>query len=206
MANSISEYFQDGCGRCAKVASPQCNVRRYADVLAALTALLRQSELQETIKWGQPCYVWQGQNVVMLAAFNDYCVLSFFQGVLLTDPSKRLVQAGEHTQAARQWRFSHVAEVSQHQALIEAYLQQAKLLAARGEKVQYQSQLPEFPEELTQAMADDRQLAESFAKLTPGRQRGYLLHFTSAKQAKTRQARVAKYREQIIAGKGLDDK
>jgi uncharacterized protein YdeI (YjbR/CyaY-like superfamily) len=162
--------------------------------------------LTEEFKWGQPCYTLDGQNVVLIHGFKAYCALLFFKGALLKDPKKILVQQTANVQAARQLRFTSGAEIVKLQATIKAYIKEAVAVQKAGLQVEFKETAAfAMPEEFQRRLDDTPGLKAAFAKLTPGRQRGYLLHFADAKLAKTREARVAKHVPRILKGKGLDD-
>jgi uncharacterized protein YdeI (YjbR/CyaY-like superfamily) len=171
-----------------------------------LRVILRGYGLTEALKWGQPCYTHEGRNVVLIHGFKDYCALLFMKGALMKDPNGLLIQQTPNVQSARQIRFTHLGEITQLEPVIRAYVQEAVSLTEAGAKVTRKSTadfplVDEFREQLEAAPA----LKAAFQALTPGRQRGYLLHFASAKQAKTRQARVEKCAPLILRGKGLGD-
>ncbi|HEX4240353.1 MAG TPA: DUF1801 domain-containing protein [Steroidobacteraceae bacterium] len=173
-------------------------------------ALLRQlclaSGLNEELKWGQACYDLNGSNVVLIHGFKDYCALLFMKGALLEDPRKKLIQQTKNVQSARQLRFSSLAEVNQEKATIKAYIREAIAVEKSGAKVAMKG-VAQFavPEEFQKRLDDDAALAKAFHALTPGRQKGYLLHFAGAKQSTTRTARVEKHVPRILKGLGLDD-
>ena len=171
-----------------------------------LRAILRSCGLIEELKWGQPCYTSEGRNVVLIHGFKDYCALLFMKGALLKDPQGLLVQQTPNVQSARQIRFTHLGEIGQLEPVIKAYVGEAVELTKAGSKI-VRKTTAEFPvaDEFREKLDAFPALAAAFQALTPGRQRGYLLHFASAKQAKTRQARVETCTALILQGKGLDD-
>lgn len=162
--------------------------------------------LTEELKWGCPCYLYNETNVVLIHVFKEYCAILFFKGALLNDPNGILVQQTENVQAARQMRFTNIKEIAKLEKTIKAYIYEAIEVEKAGLKVTLK-QTREFPmvEEFEVKLNKNKALKKAFESLTPGRQRAYLLHFSSAKQAKTREARVEKYIPQILAGKGIDD-
>jgi len=173
---------------------------------AALRAIIQSSDLSEELKWGQPCYTLDGQNVVLMHGFKDYCALLFFKGALMKDPKSILVQQTENVQAARQVRFTSLAQITKLEKTLKSYVKNAIELEQSGAKVAFKKTAEfSFPEELERKMDEIPALRAAFEELTPGRQRGYLLHFSSAKQAKTRESRIDKCVQRILAGKGLDD-
>lgn len=211
MNKTAATYFTTGCGRCPKGGTPDCKViSTWQAELAALRALVLASGLTEECKWGVPCYTFgndkQRDNVVLIHAFNDYCALLFFKGALLKDAKGILIQQTENVQAARQLRFTDVREITKLKATITAYLQEAIAVEKAGLKVSMKP-TAEFamPEEFQAKLDVSPALKTAFEALTPGRQRGYLLHFAAAKQSKTREARIEKCTPQILNGKGLLD-
>jgi uncharacterized protein YdeI (YjbR/CyaY-like superfamily) len=173
---------------------------------AALRQLCLASGLNEELKWGQACYDLDGGNVVLIHGFKDYCALLFMKGALLKDPKGILIQQTKNVQAARQIRFASLADINKHKAAVKAYLREAIAVEKSGVKVEMKSAAEfDVPEEFLNRLDDDPRLAEAFHALTPGRQKGYLLHFAGAKQSATRAARVEKHVPRILKGLGLDD-
>ncbi|MEO8376760.1 MAG: YdeI/OmpD-associated family protein, partial [Candidatus Sumerlaeota bacterium] len=162
--------------------------------------------LTEELKWGVPCYTLENTNIVLIHAFKDYYAFLFFKGALLKDPKNILIQQTKNVQAARQIRFTSVAEVVKLKSALKAYIQDAIGVEKSGLKVELKKTAEfEMPEEFRMRLDKSPALKKAFGALTPGRQRAYLLHFSSAKQSKTREARVEKCAPQILKGKGLDD-
>jgi uncharacterized protein YdeI (YjbR/CyaY-like superfamily) len=162
--------------------------------------------LTEELKWGKPCYTYQESNIVLIHGFKDYCALLFFKGALLKDPRGILVQQTENVQAARQIRFTDVQEIVEMEPILKTYIKEATDAGKAGLEVSYKK-TSEFvvPEEFQKRLNDSRALKTAFNALTPGRQRGYILYFSAAKQSRTREARVEKCVRQILDGKGLND-
>jgi uncharacterized protein YdeI (YjbR/CyaY-like superfamily) len=211
MNQHADTYFSTGCGRCPRGGTSECKViSSWQAELAALRALVLASGLTEECKWGVPCYTFgndkQRGNVVLIHAFNDYCALLFFKGALLKDGKGILIQQTENVQSARQLRFTNVREITKLKSTIGAYLQEAIAVEKAGLKVAMKP-TAEFamPEEFQAKLDESPALKIAFEALTPGRQRGYLLHFSAAKQSKTRAVRIEKCTPQILAGKGLLD-
>jgi uncharacterized protein YdeI (YjbR/CyaY-like superfamily) len=171
-----------------------------------LRAIILGSPLTEELKWGQPCYSLENRNIVLMHGFKEYCALLFFKGALLKDPKGILVQQTENVQAARQIRFTNVREIVEREPTLKAYIEEAIEAEKAGLKVKLKktSQFA-MPEEFQKKLAETPALKTAFAALTPGRQRGYLLYFSAAKQSKTRESRIEKCTPQILKGKGLDD-
>ena len=171
-----------------------------------LRTLVLDCGLNETLKWGCPCYTYEDSNVVLIHTFKEYCALLLFKGALLKDPKELLVQQTENVQAARQMRFISSQEITKLKTTIKAYIKEAIAAEKSGMKVELKK-TSEFavPEEFKQILKEDAALKKAFNALTPGRQRGYLLHFSAAKQSKTREARIEKCIPDILEGKGLND-
>ena len=182
------------------------NARRWRAEYAALRQLCLASGLNEEIKWGQACYDLNGRNVVLIHGFKDYCALLFMKGALLKDPRGILVQQTKNVQSARQIRFASLADINKQKAAVKAYIREAIAIEKSGAKVQMKTAAQfEMPAEFLTRLDDDPELSEAFHALTPGRQKGYLLHFAGAKQSATRTARVEKHAPRILKGLGLDD-
>jgi uncharacterized protein YdeI (YjbR/CyaY-like superfamily) len=181
--------------------------KRWSAEFAALRQLCLASGLNEELKWGQASYDLFGRNVVLIHGFKDYCALLFMKGALLKDAKGILIQQTKNVQAARQIRFVSLADINKHKAAVKAYLREAVAVEKSGVKVEMKSAAQfDVPEEFLKRLDDDPRLAEAFHALTPGRQKGYLLHFAGAKQSATRAARVEKHVPRILKGLGLDDR
>lgn len=170
--------------------------------IAALKKLLSGFDLELEKKWGKPCYALDGANVVIIQDFRDTIALGFFQGTLLKDPKKLLVQLGK-VQAARVMQFTSVSEITAKSTAIKAYVREAMALAKDGRKVEIKPAEVAIPAELKARFRGDPVLKRAFEALTPGRQRGYLFHFADAKQSETRTTRIEKAVPAILAGRGL---
>jgi uncharacterized protein YdeI (YjbR/CyaY-like superfamily) len=175
---------------------------RWQAEIAELQRILAGFALREECKWGKPCYTLNGSNVVIIQGFKEYCALGFFQGALLKDPKKLLVQLGQ-TQAARIMKFTSAKEIAAKAATIKAYVREAMAAAKAGLKVETTPRELPVPEELEQKFRKDPRFKRAFEALTPGRQRGYLYHFAGAKQSATRTARIEKAMPAIFAGRGF---
>ena len=180
--------------------------RLWRDEMTALRHIVCDCGLTEEVKWGQPCYTLDGANVVLIHGFKDYCALLFMKGALMKDPESLLIQQTRNVQSARQIRFTGLAEIVARRAVLKTYVEEAIAAEKAGLKVE-KKPTADFPrpEELLTRFAASAALKSAFEALTAGRQRAYLLHFASAKQAKTREARIDKCAPLILAGKGLDD-
>ena len=158
------------------------------------------------MKWGVPCYSLEGKNVVLIHGFKEYCAVLFFKGALLKDPQDILVVQTENVQAARQVRFTNVGQIREIAAVLKSYIREAMEVEKAGLTVSFKK-TDEFamPEEFQNKLDTDPALKKAFEALTPGRQRAYLLHFSSAKQSKTREARIEKSRQKIFDGIGPNE-
>ncbi|MGR3796221.1 YdeI/OmpD-associated family protein [Vannielia sp. SX4] len=174
--------------------------------MEAVRAVLLAGPLEETFKWRQPCYVWNGTNVCMPGGYGGRCRLSFFRGVLLDDPEGLLVPPGPNSRAARVMEFHSVEEVEAARGAIEGFVAQAVKLVEEGRTVDLPADDFELVEELEEALAGDDALREAWEALTPGRRRGWALHFGGAKKAETRVGRIEKARDAILDGKGMHDR
>jgi uncharacterized protein YdeI (YjbR/CyaY-like superfamily) len=171
-----------------------------------LRTIILDCGLTEELKWGCPCYTFQHTNLVLIHGFNEYCALLFFKGALLSDPEGILIQQTENVQSARQVRFTTVREITKLKTALKAYIYEAIEVEKAGLKVKYKKTSDfKAPEEFQAKLDKNPALKKAFEALTPGRQRAYVFYFSSAKQSKTREARVEKYIQQILKGKGLED-
>ena len=180
--------------------------KRWQVEIETLRSIVLDCGLTEELKWGCPCYALDGRNVVLIHVFKEYCAFLFFKGALLKDPKGILIQQTANVQAARQIRFTGVREIVKEKSVLKAYIKNAIAVEKAGLKVPLKK-TKEFtmPEEFRSKLEESPALKRAFYSLTPGRQRGYLLHFSTAKQSKTRELRVEKCMKQILNGKGLDD-
>ncbi|MEO7212277.1 YdeI/OmpD-associated family protein [Mucilaginibacter sp.] len=180
--------------------------QKWQEEIVKLRAIILGCGLTEELKWGCPCYTFQQNNIVLIHVFKEYCAVLFFKGALLNDADGILVQQTENVQAARQVRFSNIRKIVELESTLKTYVFEAIEVEKAGLKVDLKK-TTEFsvPEEFQTKLDETSGLKAAFEALTPGRQRGYLLHFSQPKQAKTRGARVEKYIPQILNGKGIDD-
>jgi uncharacterized protein YdeI (YjbR/CyaY-like superfamily) len=190
----------------AKVDGFLRKAKKWREEFEKLRMVCLDSGLTEELKWGKPCYTYQKSNVVLIHGFKEYCALLFMKGTLLKDPNGILVQQTENVQAARQIRFTNVREIVEMEPILKAYIKEAIKVEKAGLEVDYKK-TSEFavPEEFQNRLIESPALKTAFDALTPGRQRGYLLHFSAAKQSKTREARIEKSLQQILDGKGLNE-
>jgi uncharacterized protein YdeI (YjbR/CyaY-like superfamily) len=188
------------------VSKVHAKEKRWSEEFGELRRLCLASGLNEELKWGQACYDLNGKNVVLIHGFKDYCALLFMKGALLEDSKELLVRQTQNVQAARQMRFASLAEVRKRKAAIKDYIERAIAVERSGAKVPMKTAAQfEVAKEFEKRMDEDSELAEAFHALTPGRQKGYLLYFSAAKQSTTRSARVEKCAPRILRGLGLDD-
>lgn len=206
MITEVEEYFAKGCGRCARFGTRECATKLWAEGLAGLRALCLEAELEEQVKWGHPCYVHSGRNIVLIGAFRGDFRLTFFNAALLSDPAGILEKRGPNTREADMIRFAASEQVEARAGVIRDYLREAMGHAEAGRKAPRKPAETEMPGELLAAMEDDPELARAFAALTPGRQRSYALNLAAAKKPQTRVARIAKFRPAILAGKGANER
>ena len=180
--------------------------KQWQDEIEKLRIMVLDCGLNEELKWGCPCYTSEGRNIVLIHTFKEYCALLFFKGALLNNEAGLLIQQTENVQVGRQIRFTDLRQIIDQEQLIKAYIAEAIQVEKLGLKVELKKtdefeMVDEFKYKLDHIPA----LKEAFEALTPGRQRGYLLHFAQAKQSKTREARIEKYMPQIMAGKGWNE-
>ena len=179
---------------------------KWQEEYSELRMLILDCGLTEELKWGCPCYTFKNSNIVLIHGFKDYCAMLFMQGALLKDPKKILIQQTKNVQSARQIRFKNIDDVLNSKSSIKAYIKEAIKIEKSGLKFELKKTIEyEIPAEFKTVLEDMPDLKKAFQTLTPGRQRGYLLYFSSAKQSKTRETRIEKYIHQILSGKGLDD-
>jgi len=191
----------------AKVDGYLDRAKRWQEEMGKLREIALSCSLDEDLKWGKPCYEYHSKNVVIIVGFKEHCALIFAKGALMKDPKNLLILPGENTQAARQMRFSSAAEIDKLQQVIKSYIENAIEVEKSGKKVQFKkSSEHKIPEELQVAFRRTPTFEKAFRALTPGRQRAYLMHFSGAKQARTREARIEKCRPQIMKGQGLNDR
>lgn len=181
--------------------------RIWPDELRAVRAIVLEFPLAEELKWRQPCYTYDGANVAILHEMRAYCGLGFFKGALIDDPGGLLAAPGENSQASRQMRFHSVAEVAEKADALRGILARAIAVEQAGLKVEFTARHElDYPEELIARIEADPEFADAFEALTPGRKRGYVLHFSGAKQSATRARRIEKQVPRILERKGMHDR
>lgn len=204
---TVDSYLAQGCMRCKLGGTPECKVHNWPEELVQLRRIINACGLTEEVKWGVPCYTSGGKNIAIMSAFKEYASLSFFKGALLKDSEQILDKPGKNTQAARLIKFTDVETILKMEPVLKAYIREAVEVEEKGLKVETKKSTElEIPEEFQAIMDEMPELQEAFDGLTPGRQRGYVLHFAQPKQSKTRTARVEKCIPKILEGKGFFDR
>ena len=179
---------------------------KWREAFEKLRAIALECGLTEEFKWGKPCYTFGNANVVLIHGFKEYCALLFIKGALLKDPQGILVQQTENVQAGRQVRFTSPGEIAAKESVLKAHIYEAIEVEKAGLEVPYKKNTEyAVPEELRSKFDETPALKAAFEALTPGRQRSYLLYFSEPKQSKTRTARIEKYAQHILNGKGMND-
>jgi uncharacterized protein YdeI (YjbR/CyaY-like superfamily) len=205
MITNVEDYFLSGCGRCKHFNTPNCKVHKWDIELFELRKIILKSQLKETTKWGMPVYTLNDKNVLAIAAFKEYCCISFFKGPLLNDEFNLLEAPGENSKTFRQIRITKSATVKSLQKKIEAYIKQAISIEQAGVKLEKPANNEPLPVELLEVFKKKKPVHKAFLSLTPGRQRGYILFFNQAKQTATKISRIEKAIPSILAGKGMHD-
>ncbi len=180
---------------------------KWKSAFAKLREIFQGYELAEDFKWGKPCYTLDGENIALIHGFKDYCAILFINGAVMADPENVLIQQTENVQAGRQMRFDSAEQIDAMTSVIKTYIAEAITAQKEGRKPELKkTEKYAIPEELQSAFDFDPAFQQAFYALTPGRQRGYILHFTGAKQSATRTARIEKYRDKIFDGLGFNDR
>jgi uncharacterized protein YdeI (YjbR/CyaY-like superfamily) len=189
-----------------KVDAFLSRAEKWRDEFEKLRTVALDCQLTEEFKWGVPCYTYEDKNIVLIHGFKDYCAILFVKGALLKDSQGVLIRQTENVQAGRQIRFTSVQEIAEMENILKVYIHEAVEAEKAGLEVNHkQTAEYKLPEEFQKRLEVNPALKDAFEALTPGRQRAYILYFSSPKQAKTREARIEKYSQQILSGKGLDD-
>jgi uncharacterized protein YdeI (YjbR/CyaY-like superfamily) len=182
------------------------NEKRWQEEFKKLRQIILDCQLTEELKWGQPCYALDGNNIVLMHGFKEYCALLFMKGALLKDAKGVLIQQTENVQSARQIRFTNVQEINKMEKTLKSYIHEAIEVEKAGLKVELKKTTDfKVPEEFQSKLDKLPALRAAFDALTPGRQRAYLFYFSQPKQSKTRESRVEKYIPKILDGMGWDD-
>ena len=206
MITDIDDFFELGCGRCDRFATPDCSTRFWHQGLLDLRRICGDVGMTEHVKWGHPTYMHAGRNIVIMGAFRDDFRLTFFDAALMRDPHGVLIGQGPNSSHPDCFKFDDNGQVVAAEAVIREYLLEAMGYAEQGIKPPKVERQVELPEELIEALESDPELAEAFERLTPGRQRSYAFALNSAKTSATKVARIIKYRDKILAGKGALDR
>ncbi|WP_306117980.1 MULTISPECIES: YdeI/OmpD-associated family protein [unclassified Roseitalea] len=206
MITDIEDYFVKGCGRCERFATSDCSTRRWIVGLRALRRICLDAGLVETVKWAHPCYMHAGRNIAIIGAFRGDFRLSFFDAALMSDPEGILERQGPNTPHPDMIRFADDVRVETMAPIILSYLAQAMGHAEAGRRPSRRHSTLDWPDELAEALAADAELADAFHALTPGRQTSYVINLNGAKKSETRLARIARFRERILAGKGATER
>lgn len=170
-----------------------------------LRKIILQCGVKEELKWGVPCYTLDNKNILIVSALKESVCLSFFKGALLKDEQKILEKAGENSQSGRLIKFTDIESIIRSEKAIQSYIAEAIAIEKSGKKIERNTYPNPLPDELLEAFKSDPSFEAAFYRLTPGRQRGYIIHFSQPKQAQTRVNRIEKYRTQILNGKGMHD-
>lgn len=180
--------------------------KKWQDELVKLREIVLDCQLVEELKWKVPCYTINGKNIVLIHAFKEYCALLFMKGSLLNDSKNILFQQTDNVQSGRQIRFTNIQEIIDLEADLKAYIFEAIEVEKAGLKIEYKKTEDfEMPEEFQIVLNENQEIKAAFDALTPGRQKGYLLHFSGAKQSATRNSRIENSIDRILKGKGLND-
>jgi uncharacterized protein YdeI (YjbR/CyaY-like superfamily) len=202
----IDHYLEAGCGRCPLGGTSSCKVHSWTKELEKLRSIVLDCGLSEELKWGVPCYTFQGKNVLMVSAFKGYCALSFFKGALLNNSRKILTAPGKNSQSARVIRFTGLDEIVKLEQTLKALIFESIEVEKAGLKVEFKKNPEPVPDELQKRLDEDSFFKSAFEGLSPGRQRGYILYFSQPKQSKTRFERIEKCIPKILNGEGLNDR
>jgi uncharacterized protein YdeI (YjbR/CyaY-like superfamily) len=203
MITNPDDFFTQGCGRCDRFATPECSAALWIDGLKHLRRILLDLGLEEVVKWAHPCYTHAGRNIALLTAFQGDFRLTFMNPGLLVDTKGVLERQGPNSQTPSMLRFGTAAQVAEMEPVIRAYLKQLIDHAEAGTRPPKLEREIDMPDELTEALDADPELADAFQALTPGRQKSYMFNLNQARQSATRLARIEKFRDKIIAGKGV---
>lgn len=182
------------------------NANKWKEEFTVLRQIINDCGLQEDFKWMHPCYTHKEKNIVLFHGFKEYCAISFFKGVLLKDPKRILVQPTENSNEGRQIRFTNTDQIAELVPVVKQYIYEAIEVERAGLQVKKKSVADfDVPEELIDRFDESPDFKIAFEKLSPGRRKGYLLHFNQAKQSETRSARIDKYTDRIMNGFGIRD-
>lgn len=202
----VDLFFIDGCGRCKLYKTAACKVHTWKLELQALRQIALNSGLTEELKWKQPCYTINGKNILIVSAFKESCIINFMKGALLTDPRAILEMPGENSNSSRFIRFKNIDRIIELENTITEYIKEAIEIEQSGVKI-ISKKVEDYPmpEELNQEFKSDIAFKNAFYSLTPGRQKAYLIYYSSAKQSATKISRIQKTKEAIFNGKGMNE-
>ncbi|MCD9189473.1 MAG: YdeI/OmpD-associated family protein [Pyrinomonadaceae bacterium] len=202
----VDTYLAIGCGRCPLGNTPGCKVHNWTQELKTLRGIVLDCGLTEELKWSVPCYTFEGSNIAIVSAFKEFCSISFFKGSLLKDANGILSKQGENSQAARLVKFTDVRQILEKESILKDYISEAVEIEKAGLKVAFKD-ISEYqlPAELQEKLAENEAFKNAFNALTPGKKKGYILHFSQPKQIQTRESRIEKAMPRIFLGKGLNE-
>lgn len=202
----VDLFFIDGCGRCKLYKTAACKVHTWKLELQALRQIALNSGLTEELKWKQPCYTINGKNIIIVSAFKESCIINFMKGALLKDPRAILEMPGENSNSSRFIRFKNIDRIIELENTITEYIKEAIEIEQSGVKI-ISKKVEDYPmpEELNQEFKSDIAFKNAFYSLTPGRQKAYLIYYSSAKQSATKISRIQKTKEAIFNGKGMNE-
>lgn len=203
---NVDQYIIEGCGRCNLAKTLKCKALIWSKEIELLRGIALASGLKEEYKWSQPCYTYHNKNVFIVTAFKNYACIAFFKGSLLNDPNQKLITPGKNSQASKQLRFTSTHEIKKNEPIIKQFINEAIEVEKNELKVEFKaSKSFVIPIELQTKFKEDPVYKNAFFRLTPGRQKSYLLHFNSAKKIKTKISRIAKCKTKILEGKGFNE-
>lgn len=182
------------------------NAKKWHAEFETLRKIVLECGLTEEMKWKQPCYSYEQKNIAIIGGFKDSCVLSFFKGSLLKDEKQLLEYPGPNSRVAKLFRFTSIKEIHRLKPFVKSYVLEAIEIEKAGLKVDFKKNADlVFPEELRCKFKSSPKFKKAFDALTPGKQRGYNLHFSAAKSSKSKISRIEKCTEKILSGKGIHD-
>ncbi len=201
----VDLFIADGCGRCDYFATDQCKVRNWQIEIQHVRQIMLETNLVEEIKWGVPVYTLKGKNIVIVGVFKDFVSFGFFKGVLLSDPYHILEKQGQSVQSARIVKITSVQQVKNLADKLKEYVKEVIAIEASGAKVEFKKDLEPIPAELEDKFEELPSLRDAFYALTPGKQRGYIIHFSQPKQSASKVSRIDKCIDKIMNGEGFHD-
>lgn len=205
MTKDVETFLRDGCMRCKFGGTIRCKVNDWGLELNLLRQIALSTGLREEMKWGTPVYTKNGKNIFSVNVLKASANISFFKGSLLLDHHQLLQQQG-NAQATRIMKFTDSKTINKLKKLILSYMEEAVSNETKGAKVSFIKNPEPIPQELLSAFDADPQLKKAFFNLTPGRQRGYIIHFSKSTKSETRMRQIEKHKKQILEGKGMHDR